>query len=138
MKRLCTFVFLTFLVRLLSAQSPITIPFPEEQFYEVPVSSVVVDNELDSILQYNYNSSTKKWNKIYRYNFHYDASGMLVNAIKWNWRWDELYWKGETKKEFHYSDDKLTNSIEYMWVKDSSNWVKHYINHYEFNGQHCL
>lgn len=132
MKRLCSFVFLFFLVRLISAQSPITIPFPEEQFYEVPVSREVIDNELDSILQYNYNSSTKKWNKVYRYNFHYDTTGLMVNAIKWNWRWDELYWKGETKKEFHYTDNKLTNSIEYMWVKDSSNWVKNYINYYNY------
>lgn len=117
---------------LIVAQSPIAIPYPEKQFFEVPISNEAVDNELDSILQYNYNSTTKTWNKCYRYNFHYDANGLLVNAIKWNWRWDELYWKGETKKEFQYTDNRLTKSIEYWWLRDSSNWIKHYINFYDY------
>jgi hypothetical protein len=120
------------ILHLLAAQSPITIPYPEKQFYGVPISKELVDIELDSILQYNYNSTTKTWNKGYKYNFYYDANGFLVNAIKWYWKWDELYWKGDTKMDFQYTDNRLTKSMESFWWNDSANWVKRYINNYEY------
>jgi hypothetical protein len=132
MKPLCSFVFLLLIVHVVEAQSPITIPYPEDQFYKVPVSIATIDQELDSIYVYHYDSSTKTWNKSDRYTFHYDANGLLEQAIKWNWRWDALYWKGETKKDYQYADFRLTKSTEYMWWNDSANWVKRYINNYEY------
>ena len=126
---------LTFLIlsSYLSAQSPVTIPYPEMQFYRVPAFKEIVDNELDSICQYWYNSTDNEWRRIYKCEFQYNNKGLLTKSIKWNWRYDEKYWKGESKIDFFYQNEKLIGSVEYMWWNDSANWVKKYKNEYEYN-----
>jgi len=119
--------------KVLVAQSPVTIPYPETQFYCAPVSKEIVDNELDSIYEYWYDTSNNKWNIEFKYEFQYNETGLLTKSIKWLWRYDENYWKGESMFEYNYLNNKLTKGIEYSRWNDSANWVKRYVNEYEYN-----
>jgi hypothetical protein len=137
MKQIIILLLLIISCKVLVAQSPVTIPYPEMQFYSVPVSKEIVDNKLDSICEYWYsswfNTIGYSWRKVFKYEFQYNETGLLTKSIKWNWRYDENYWKGESMFEYNYLNNKLTKSIEYLWWNDSTNWVKRYVNEYEYN-----
>jgi hypothetical protein len=133
---------LILVVQSVVAQSPSTTPDPLSQFYELPVSSAVIDSELDSIDLFNYDSDKKIWNNYSRITFRYNDDGLLEQAVCRDWDWKNLYWKGETKIDYQYLDKRLYKRTEYFWWNDSANWVKRYIAYYDYNvnyiGENCF